>query len=84
MSFARCPNAAPEQNKLLHCCAMLINYLSASTTMDGKSSHYHGWQKFQLPWKAKVSITMDGRSNPSGSPWMAKVPITMGEQSIPP
>ena len=49
----------PEQNKLLHCCAMLINYLNASITMDGKSSIYPELQKFPLPWVAEVSITME-------------------------
>jgi hypothetical protein len=40
---------------------MLINYLNASITMDGKSSNYPELQKFPLPWVAEVSITMDGR-----------------------
>jgi hypothetical protein len=38
-----------------------------SITMDGKTSHYPGWQKFALPWMAQVSIT-----------WMAEVSITRG------
>jgi hypothetical protein len=38
---------------------MLINYLNASITMDGKSSNYPELQKFPLPWVAEVSITME-------------------------
>jgi hypothetical protein len=41
---------------------MLINYLNASITMDGKSSNYPELQKFPLPWVAEVSITMDCRN----------------------